>query len=240
MSDTFQGHGWWIASDGKWYPPHQHPQYVPPPPPTPPPPPSSWSSQGPAAYAPPPWPSPPGQIGVMDWAPPSVGAIDPVLHLPLAPWWKRLLAIIIDGIVIGLGFAVVALVISVIVALATHHHNTSATNTTGSTSSSNAFGGFVAIWIVTAIPAAIYYACLNGSKRGQTVGKLALGIAVRDARTGGRIGFWRGLGRFLIEMVFMVLLYIPYVIDSLAPLWNPRRQSWHDRVAHTIVVDLKP
>jgi hypothetical protein len=25
MSDTAQGPGWWIASDGLWYPPEQHP-----------------------------------------------------------------------------------------------------------------------------------------------------------------------------------------------------------------------
>lgn len=25
MADTSQGVGWWIASDGKWYPPEQHP-----------------------------------------------------------------------------------------------------------------------------------------------------------------------------------------------------------------------
>ena len=30
MSDTSQGEGWWVASDGKWYPPEQHPDYVPP------------------------------------------------------------------------------------------------------------------------------------------------------------------------------------------------------------------
>lgn len=27
MSDTSQGQGWWRASDGKWYPPEDHPQY---------------------------------------------------------------------------------------------------------------------------------------------------------------------------------------------------------------------
>ena len=26
MSDVSQGEGWWIASDGKWYPPHLHPE----------------------------------------------------------------------------------------------------------------------------------------------------------------------------------------------------------------------
>jgi hypothetical protein len=28
MSDTSQSPGWWQASDGKWYPPHLHPNYV--------------------------------------------------------------------------------------------------------------------------------------------------------------------------------------------------------------------
>ena len=36
MSDTSQGEGWWIASDGKWYAPELHPDYVAPvAPPTP-------------------------------------------------------------------------------------------------------------------------------------------------------------------------------------------------------------
>ena len=31
MSGQSQGGGWWLASDGKWYPPESHPLYVPPP-----------------------------------------------------------------------------------------------------------------------------------------------------------------------------------------------------------------
>jgi hypothetical protein len=30
MSDVSHGPGWWLASDGKWYPPETHPDYVPP------------------------------------------------------------------------------------------------------------------------------------------------------------------------------------------------------------------
>src|SRR3954471_18323265 len=33
MSEASQGPGWWVASDGKWYPPEQAPGPVPPPPP---------------------------------------------------------------------------------------------------------------------------------------------------------------------------------------------------------------
>lgn len=33
MSDVSQGEGWWLASDGKWYPPESRPMAPPPPPP---------------------------------------------------------------------------------------------------------------------------------------------------------------------------------------------------------------
>ena len=33
MSEVSQGPGWWLASDGRWYAPERHPNYVPPPPP---------------------------------------------------------------------------------------------------------------------------------------------------------------------------------------------------------------
>jgi hypothetical protein len=29
MSDTSQGPGWWLASDGRWYPPETHPGHEP-------------------------------------------------------------------------------------------------------------------------------------------------------------------------------------------------------------------
>lgn len=46
MSDTAQGDGWWQASDGKWYPPEQHPDYKPPPPPPDAPPPPTQTAAG--------------------------------------------------------------------------------------------------------------------------------------------------------------------------------------------------
>jgi membrane protease YdiL (CAAX protease family) len=33
MSEVSQGPGWWLASDGRWYPPDQHPGFIPQPPP---------------------------------------------------------------------------------------------------------------------------------------------------------------------------------------------------------------
>ncbi len=161
-----------------------------------------------------------------------------MLGLPLAPWWKRLIAIIIDGIVLGLGVFFVFLAIGIAVNASRSQGGTKPT-------SSQAHGaallvGLVIIFLLASIPLGLYYAVMNGRWRGQTVGKLALSIAVRDAKTGTLIGFWRAFGRYLITVVFMLLLYLPYLIDSLAPLWDSRRQAWHDKVVHSVVVDLKP
>lgn len=52
MSDTppeYGGEGWWLATDGKWYPPHRHPEYTAPPQDTPPAPPTSEPQDAPPA-----------------------------------------------------------------------------------------------------------------------------------------------------------------------------------------------
>jgi uncharacterized RDD family membrane protein YckC len=254
MADVSQGPGWWIASDGKWYPPHLHPSvaHLPPPPspyvPTAPEPQMarpSWSQQPPgtppwssqAAYGtyPPGYGPPPGApMGAFSYQDPNV-RIDGVIHVALAPWWKRFLAILIDGFVIGGAIFILVAIIGA----ATRNSNTSTTQHT-TLNAGQAFTGFFTLFILFSIPLVLYYGIMNGSKRGQTVGKMALSIAVRDARTGGPIGFWRGVGRYAITVVFYVVFLIPYLIDNLSPLWDSRRQAWHDKVVHSVVVERSP
>jgi uncharacterized RDD family membrane protein YckC len=256
MSDVSQGPGWWMASDGRWYPPHLHPSVInlPPPPPQ-----SNDVLQTQAAYSasgaqypsePQAW-SPPTAQGTYPpgYGPPPGAPLAPdlrysdarvrfdaVTHLALAPWWKRLVAILIDGAVLAIPFAVIIALIS---ALAGHNGSSSTTVTT-TTSGGTVIGGFFVLFIFTSIPYMLYYGIMNGSRRGQTVGKMALGIAVRDARNGGPIGFWRAVGRYAITLVFDLLFFIPFFLDNLSPLWDSRRQAWHDKVVHSVVVDLRP
>lgn len=161
--------------------------------------------------------------------------IDEVLNIALAPWWKRLLAILIDSMVVG----VVVFVVLVVIGAATRNSNTSASHSQVLTPG-QALAGFVALFLLLSIPYMLYFGIMNGSKRGQTLGKMALNIVVRDARTGGPIGFWRGIGRYAITAVFYVVFLIPYLIDNLSPLWDTRRQAWHDKVVRSVVVDRGP
>jgi uncharacterized RDD family membrane protein YckC len=253
MADVSQGPGWWIASDGKWYPPHLHPSVseLPPPPtsyaPAQPqaaqpdralqPAGAPWATSPspyatyPSGYGPPPGMPPLGSVYSQD---PNIRA-DPVLHLALAPWWKRFLALLIDGMVLSVALFVFFGILGAV----TSHSNTSTTNSTSLTPGQAVAGVFV-LFVLASIPFMLYYGLMNGSKRGQTLGKMALGIAVRDARTGGPIGFWRGVGRYAITIIFYVVLLIPYIIDNLSPLWDSRRQAWHDHVVHSVVVERNP
>jgi uncharacterized RDD family membrane protein YckC len=161
--------------------------------------------------------------------------LDPILNAPLAPWWKRLLAVIIDWFILGAAYFVV---LGVVGALIRSHQSTTTTTTT--TNGGSVFLGFVVIFILASIPNSLYFGLMNGSRRGQTVGKMALSISVRDATSGQTIGFWRAWARLMITAVFQIVFYIPWILDSLAPLWDRRRQAWHDKVAHSVVIDLKP
>lgn len=70
-----------------------------------------------------------------------------------------------------------------------------------------------------------------GAARGQTLGQRIVGIRVcRLDGTG------LGLGRALWRNILSWLSTIPLLIGWFAPLWSPRRQTWHDSIAGTVVV----
>jgi uncharacterized RDD family membrane protein YckC len=77
-----------------------------------------------------------------------------------------------------------------------------------------------------------YYTYFEGGPTGQTLGKKALGIRVYDFRQGGPIGYGRGFLRQIIKYVSAIPLFLGY----LWMLWDPEKQTWHDKVAGTVVV----
>jgi uncharacterized RDD family membrane protein YckC len=70
---------------------------------------------------------------------------------------------------------------------------------------------------------------------GQTLGKRALGIAVRHMN-GGPISLGQALGRAYLRSAMFVFAYVPWIVDSLWPLWQSQNRSLHDLAASTVVV----
>jgi uncharacterized RDD family membrane protein YckC len=157
---------------------------------------------------------------------------------PLAEWWQRLVAILIDGFIIGVVYRIL---IGIVV---------------GSSFGSHSFTAFgFKLWIVgliVGVGGIAYFALLEGSPRGQSLGQMALGIAVRDAQSGGPIVSQRAGIRMVILYPWLVLIWIPFVgpllaliadvwslVCGLSPLWNDRRQGFHDISQRTLVVKVR-
>ena len=77
-----------------------------------------------------------------------------------------------------------------------------------------------------------YFGYLEGGPRGQTLGKMALGIRVVDFSSGGPIGYGRGVVRYLGRIISGIVFLLGY----LWMLWDKEKQTWHDKLATSVVV----
>ncbi|HEY6759401.1 MAG TPA: RDD family protein [Baekduia sp.] len=78
----------------------------------------------------------------------------------------------------------------------------------------------------------VYYSAFEGGETGQTFGKRACGIRVVDASTGGPIGYARGFLRYIGRIVSSIPIFLGY----FWMLWDPNKQTWHDKIANSVVV----
>jgi uncharacterized RDD family membrane protein YckC len=78
-----------------------------------------------------------------------------------------------------------------------------------------------------------YYTYFHGST-GQTPGDAALGIRVVDIDSGEVIGYGRAFGRALVSIVSALVIVLGY----LWMLWDPRRQTWHDKAVSSVPIRL--
>ncbi|HLW16326.1 MAG TPA: RDD family protein [Actinomycetota bacterium] len=152
-----------------------------------------------------------------------------------AEWWQRAVALIIDTIVIGVPAAIVIGLagLSTIGKLTTTDEFGNQT-LNASAVRHFAFGALIAFGI-----GILYRTIMEGSERGQTVGKMAMGIAVKDLDDGGSIGYARAFGRWLVGYILWVVIYIPGIIDLLFPLWDSKKQTLHDKAVRSVVVQVR-
>lgn len=79
---------------------------------------------------------------------------------------------------------------------------------------------------------AAYFGYLHSSKAGQTIGQLAVGIRLVNAADGGQVA----PGAAILRWAMSYVSGIPLLLGYLWMLWDPQRQTWHDKVASTYVV----
>jgi uncharacterized RDD family membrane protein YckC len=128
---------------------------------------------------------------------------------PRAGFWIRFGALLLDGLILGIPFAILVVIAAQI-------------------SSGLAVLVYV-LWLVAYIAYPIYY---EGGPQCATPGKKICGIKVIDMNGGGPIGYSRATVRFLMRIISGAVFYLGY----LWMLWDKEKQCWHDKVANDVVV----
>jgi len=131
-----------------------------------------------------------------------------------AGFWYRLLATIIDSIII----AIVTVPLSFVII-----GNEAFT----STSFISGPGDFLINWVAPSIYVIVFWIY-----RGATPGKIVLNIRIVDSRTGGPLSMGQSILRYLSYFISMIPLFLGYIWVA----FDSRKQGWHDKIAGTVVI----
>jgi uncharacterized RDD family membrane protein YckC len=149
-----------------------------------------------------------------------------------ASFWRRLAASFLDGIIINIGSFFIGLVFGFAFGFTKSLTSSFSSQYEEGLSSVNIILTFL-ISLICILISGFYYIYFIGAK-GQTLGKMALNIKVVDEETNEAPGY---LSAFLREVIgkFLSLFFF---LGFLWVIWDKKKQGWHDKIAHTIVVKL--
>lgn len=162
--------------------------------------------------------------------------------VPLAGWWWRVLASMIDGVLLGIVLTTPFAVAMSDGLLRWAEDFTLAAQYGGELPSlfDPAYGVLQPWLLITAITFVftIVYATFFLAWKGGTIGQMSCGLRVVPTDQ-GRAHNGLPVGKALLRNVALqILASIPIVglVNYLAPLWDKKRQTFHDKIAKTQVV----
>ncbi|MBM3644016.1 MAG: RDD family protein [Alphaproteobacteria bacterium] len=127
-------------------------------------------------------------------------------------FWVRVVAYVIDAILLTLVSVVVAKIMGV-----DFMDDASAFSLKAN------LPGFLIGWL--------YFALLESSERGATLGKMAMGLRVVSSE-GQRLSFLNATGRYFAKFLSVIILGIGFIMVA----FTDRKRGLHDIVAGTLVV----
>lgn len=137
------------------------------------------------------------------------GEVRPSGSAPLAGWWARVGATLIDGLILGAVYGIFY-----------------------------AITGRNGAYVVGGLVGAVYTTYLIGRPGGQTIGMMALGNKAVGAADGAPLGFGRGFVRWLVQAL-LDFTFIGGLLNVLWPLWDRRNQTIHDKAANSVVLRIR-
>jgi uncharacterized RDD family membrane protein YckC len=174
-------------------------------------------------------------------------AFEPVMgrkNPALAEWWRRLLARIIDGFILGVIFS--PFWVSPWSNFFRTVQNINNEYPSGGSAASKAlatadvhFFGKIFVALLGFYVVAFLYDWIQHWQWGQTIGKRALGTRVVRDDGNPNLGSGAACGRAAIYAFAPLIPLLGSLFELLNELWltwDPRRQCLHDKAAHTVVI----
>jgi uncharacterized RDD family membrane protein YckC len=147
-----------------------------------------------------------------------------------AGFWIRVVAWLIDSVIIGIPIFIVLVILSVVVG------GVNGAATSGSTSQQNAAaaasGGVLILFYLVVLVISVAYWVYFWGTSGSTLGMRLFHLRVVDAQTGAPIGIGRAVVRWLMTLVNSWACYIGWIWVA----FDARKQGWHDKVANSVVL----
>lgn len=89
---------------------------------------------------------------------------------------------------------------------------------------------FLLSWVLPAIATVLFWL-----KKLATPGKMAASLKVVDAKTGLTLSVGQSIGRYLAYFISLLPLGLGFIWIA----FDSRKQSWHDKLANTVVIRAK-
>ncbi|MFJ2636856.1 RDD family protein [Streptomyces sp. NPDC087422] len=156
---------------------------------------------------------------------------------PLAGWGARLGATLLDALMFNLvpGGLVIAGYTQMSVKLADRWQDCDdAGIPRDACPNPHVSGGSVALILIGGLLSlvAMLFLCYREGSTGQTPGKKIVGIRLLREHDGSTLGFGLAFGRRLLH----VLDGLPCYLGFLWPLWDAKKQTFADKMVHTVVI----
>jgi uncharacterized RDD family membrane protein YckC len=183
----------------------------------------------PTAVAPPiaPVPSRPGLPPT--YAPPVLA---PILSSPYAGFWLRVVAHLIDDVLLGIGIGILVLIGVAMVGVDSIRSMAEGMKGDDFQMPGAMISAIIFVTVASIVLVWIYNAAMESSKHQGTLGKMALGLIVTDSQ-GRPIGFGHATGRYFAKIITGL---IPFGIGYAMAGFTEKKQALHDMIAGCLVL----
>jgi uncharacterized RDD family membrane protein YckC len=151
-----------------------------------------------------------------------------------AGFWLRFVAVIIDGLILGVvQFVAIMPILGIMgIGVANDIQNFDSSDQAEALSMMTSMMAMAGIsQVVFLVIQTLYYSFMESSSYQASVGKIVLGLKVTDVN-GNKLDFTKALVRNLCKIISSMILLIGYLMAA----FTEKKQALHDMIANTLVV----